>query len=120
MMKSGAPPDKFKSCTVWLLTEFHGFTSRIHLKSFHSLVPGLISIFIETVWVPLTLAISPACWILFLQIKQKFTPICLSNDSTVIAHAQSVFPGNASAHIISMEECRRGGGSKVNQYCMPQ
>ena len=28
MMKSGAPPDKFLSCTVWLPIEFRGFTSR--------------------------------------------------------------------------------------------
>ena len=45
---------KFESCTVWLPIEFHGFTSRINFKGYHSLVPGLISIFSETVWVPLT------------------------------------------------------------------
>ena len=53
MMKCGAPPDK--SCTVCLPIEFHGFTSRINFKGYHSLVPGLISIFLETVWVPLIL-----------------------------------------------------------------
>ena len=47
MMKCGAP------CTVCLPTEFHGFTSRINSMGYHSLVPGLISIFLETVWVPL-------------------------------------------------------------------
>ena len=53
MMESGAPPDK--SCTVWLPIEFHGFTSRVNSKGYHSLVPGLITIFLEMVWVPLTL-----------------------------------------------------------------
>ena len=47
MMKSGAPPDKFPS--VSLPIEFHGFTSRINSKGYHSLVPGLISIFLEMV-----------------------------------------------------------------------
>ena len=50
MMKSGAPPDKFR------VLEFHGFTSRIDSKGYHSLVPGLISIFLETVWVPLKIS----------------------------------------------------------------
>ena len=45
MMKSGAPPERVVSCTVWLLIEFHGFTSRINSKGYHSLVPGLISFF---------------------------------------------------------------------------
>ena len=52
MMKSGAPPSE--SCTVWLPIEFHGFTSRFNSKGYHSLVLGFISIFLETVWVPLT------------------------------------------------------------------
>ena len=43
MMKSGAPPDKFES--VCLPIEFHGFTSRINFKGYHSLVPVLISFF---------------------------------------------------------------------------
>ena len=43
MMKSGAPPGKFG---------FHGFTSRINSKGYHSMLPGLVSIFLETVWVP--------------------------------------------------------------------
>ena len=42
-----------ESCTVWLSIEFHGFTSRINSKGYHCFVPGLISIFLETVWVPL-------------------------------------------------------------------
>ena len=50
MMKSRALPDKFG---VWLPIEFHGFTSRINSKGYHCLVSGLISIFLETVWVPL-------------------------------------------------------------------
>ena len=54
MMKSGAPPDKFRVCTVCLPIEFHGFTSRINCKGYHSLVPGVTSIILETVWVPLT------------------------------------------------------------------
>ena len=41
------------TCTVCLPIEFHGFTSRINSKGYHSLVPGLISIFLEMVWVPL-------------------------------------------------------------------
>ena len=50
MMKSRAPPDKFG---VLFCIEFHGFTSRINSKSYNSLVPGLISICLEMVWVPL-------------------------------------------------------------------
>ena len=50
-MKSRAPPDKLESCTVWLPIEFHGFTRRINSKGYHTLIPGLISIFLETVWV---------------------------------------------------------------------
>ena len=42
-----------ESRTIWLPIEFHGFTSRINSKGYHSLVLGLISIFLETVWVPL-------------------------------------------------------------------
>ena len=52
MMKSGAPPDKFGvlyAGMVWLPIEFHGLTNRIDSKGYHSLVPGLISIFLETV-----------------------------------------------------------------------
>ena len=41
MIKSGAPPDKVR---------VHGFTSRINSKGYHSLVTGLISIFLEMVW----------------------------------------------------------------------
>ena len=46
MMKSGAPPYKFRVLYSMLLVEFHGFTSRINSKGYHSLVPGLISIFL--------------------------------------------------------------------------
>ena len=42
-----------ESCTICLPIEIHGFTSRINSKGYYSLVPGLISIFLETVWVPL-------------------------------------------------------------------
>ena len=38
---------------VCLPIEFHVFTIRINSRGYHSLVPGLISIFLETVWVPL-------------------------------------------------------------------
>ena len=38
---------KSVSCTVCLPIEFHGFTSRINSKSYHSLVPGLISFFTD-------------------------------------------------------------------------
>ena len=43
MIKSGAPPDKFRVLYRMLPIEFHGFTSRI-ITHYHSLVPGLISI----------------------------------------------------------------------------
>ena len=42
-----------ESRIIWLPIEFHGFTSRINSKGYNSLVPGLISIFLEMVWVPL-------------------------------------------------------------------
>ena len=35
--------------------EFHGITSRINSKGYHSLVPGLISIILEMVWIPFTI-----------------------------------------------------------------
>ena len=41
--------------SVCLTIEFHGFTSRIKSKGYHCLVPGLISIFVVTVWVPLNI-----------------------------------------------------------------
>ena len=53
MMKCGAPPDKFRALYRLLPIEFHGFTTRINSKGYHSFVPGLISIFLETVWLPL-------------------------------------------------------------------
>ena len=75
MMKSRAPPEKFESCTIWLPTEFHGFTSRINSKGYHSLVPGLISIYLETVCAPLKLktnakAIVSCCIIHMYKYKQ--------------------------------------------------
>ena len=45
MLKCGAPPDKVTVLHRLLPIEFHGFTSRINSKGYHSLVPGLISIF---------------------------------------------------------------------------
>ena len=51
MMKSGAPPD---TVLLRLLPiEFLGFTNILISKVYHSLIPCLISIFLETVWVPL-------------------------------------------------------------------
>ena len=38
--------------------KFHGFTSRINSKGYHSLFPGLISIVLEMVWVPLKCCIT--------------------------------------------------------------
>ena len=45
LMKSGAPLTNSESCTLRLPIEFHGFTSKINSKGYHSLVPGVISIF---------------------------------------------------------------------------
>ena len=55
MMKSGAPPDKFGVLYHMVTYRVHGFTSRINSKGYHPSVPGLISIFLEMVWVPLIL-----------------------------------------------------------------
>ena len=44
-MKSGAPPDKVRVLHCLLPIEFHGFTRRIDFKGYHTLIPGLISIF---------------------------------------------------------------------------
>ena len=54
MMKSGAPPDKVRVLYTLLPIEFHGFKAELISKAYLPLVPGLISIFLETVWVPLT------------------------------------------------------------------
>ena len=54
MMKSGAPPDKFGILYRMVTYRIPRFTSRINSKGYHSLVPGLISIFVETLLVPLT------------------------------------------------------------------
>ena len=53
MMKSGAPPDIFGVWYHMVTYRIPLFTSIINSKGYHSLVPGLISIFLETVWVPL-------------------------------------------------------------------
>ena len=45
MMKRGAPPDKFEVLHHLLPIEFHGFISRMISKGYHSLLPGLISVF---------------------------------------------------------------------------
>ena len=62
VMKSTAPPDK--SCSIWLPIEFHGSTSRIISKAYHSLVPGLISIFLRDGMGPFT-GLSKACFLPF-------------------------------------------------------
>ena len=53
MMKSGAPPDKVGVLHRLLLIEFHFFSQELISTGYHSLVPGLISILLETVCVPL-------------------------------------------------------------------
>ena len=45
MVQIGAPPDKFEVLYHLLPIEFYGFKSRIYSKGYHSLVPGLISVF---------------------------------------------------------------------------
>ena len=52
MMKCRAPPVKFG--VLYHMFKYR-ITSRINSKGYHSLVSGLISIFLETVWVPLML-----------------------------------------------------------------
>ena len=56
MIKSGAPPDKVGVLHRLLPIEFQGFTLKAELisKDYHSLVPGIISISLEMVFVPLT------------------------------------------------------------------
>ena len=51
MIKSGAPLTKFGFLPRLLPREFH--QAELISKGYYSLVPGLISIFLETVWVPL-------------------------------------------------------------------
>ena len=58
MMKSGAPDKVGALC--WSI-EFHGFTSRNNSKGYH-LVPGLISIYLEMVWVPFSLKGAYCVW----------------------------------------------------------
>ena len=45
MMKSGAPPDKFGVLYRMVTYRIPWFHSKINSKGYHSLVPGLISIF---------------------------------------------------------------------------
>ena len=52
MMKSGAPPYKVGVLYSLLPIEFQVSQAELISKGYHSLVPGLISIFLETVWVP--------------------------------------------------------------------
>ena len=53
MMKAELHMTNSESCTICLPIKFHGFTNRYNSKGYHSLVPCLISIFLEMVWVPL-------------------------------------------------------------------
>ena len=53
MMKSGAPSDKFGVLYHIVTYRILLFHKQINSKDYHTLVPGLISIFLETVWVPL-------------------------------------------------------------------
>ena len=46
-MKCGAPPDKFRVLYRMVTYRIPWFTSRFISKSYHSLVPGLISIFLR-------------------------------------------------------------------------
>ena len=58
MMKSGAPPDKFGVLYHMVTYRILWFQKRNYTcnsKGYHSLVPGLISIFLEMVWVPLNM-----------------------------------------------------------------
>ena len=56
MIKSGAPPEKFRVLYSMVTYRIPWFHNRINSKGYHSLVLGLISIFLETVWVPLIIA----------------------------------------------------------------
>ena len=51
-MKSGAPPDRAGVLHRLLPSEYHGFTEKLISKGYYSLVPGLISNFLETLLVP--------------------------------------------------------------------
>ena len=50
MMKRGAPPDKVGVLYCLLPIEFHGSQAELISKGYHSLVPGLISIFYTRYW----------------------------------------------------------------------
>ena len=69
-------------------------TSTINFKGYHSLVPGLISIFSETVWVPLTIVYRG---IVDLQLRgSTHSALCLRPNLRFIAnmHLVAVCPGN--------------------------
>ena len=51
MIKSGAPPDKVGILYHLLPTEF-GSQAELISKGYYPLVPGLVSIFLQMVWVP--------------------------------------------------------------------
>ena len=53
MMQSGAPLDKFRVMYL-MFTYIPWFHKQINSKGYHSLVTGLISSLLETVWVPLS------------------------------------------------------------------
>ena len=53
MQKSGAPPEKFRVLPGLFPIEFNVLQVELISKSYQSLVPALISIFLEMVWVPL-------------------------------------------------------------------
>ena len=53
MMKSGAPLDNVRVLRRLLPIKFQDFISRFDFKGYNSLVPGLISTFLERVWTPL-------------------------------------------------------------------
>ena len=72
MMKSGAPRDKFGVLYRIVTYRIPWFTSRINSKGDHSLVPSLISNFLETLWVPLK---TTQFFIKLFKIKAQFAPM---------------------------------------------
>ena len=54
MIKYGAPPDKFGVLYRMFTYRIPRFQSGNNSKRYHSLVPDLISTFLEMVWVPLS------------------------------------------------------------------
>ena len=74
MMKSGAPPDKFGVL-------YSMITYRINFTGYHFLVPGLISIFFEMVWVPLSMSdlIKIKVMVVYLNFVSESTTISLKD-----------------------------------------